>query len=112
YALPLLGKSPFAVVNGDINTDFDFSTLREPDDALAHLVLVDNPAHHPHGDFALMNGRLANAGASRYTFSGIGIYDPSLFAGIASGSKCQLAAVLRPQIEVKRVSGEHFRGRW
>lgn len=112
YALPLLGKSPFAVVNGDIHTDFDFSRLRELRDVPAHLVLVDNPPHHPHGDFALTNGRLVTDGAIRYTFSGIGIYHPSLFGGIAPGTKCQLAAVLRPQIEAGRVSGEHFRGRW
>ena len=112
YALPLLGNGPFAVVNGDIHTDFDFAKLREPRAALAHLVLVDNPVHHPAGDFALAGGRLANDGALRYTFSGIGIYHPSLFSGIVAGAKCQLAAVLRPQIEAGRVSGEHFRGRW
>lgn len=112
YALPLLGNACFAVVNGDIHTDFDFATLREPDDALAHLVLVDNPPHHPAGDFALAGGRLANDGAARYTFSGIGVYHPALFSGIVAGAKCQLAAVLRPQIEAGRVSGEHFRGRW
>ena len=112
YALPLLGNAPFAVVNGDIHTDFDFAKLREPNVALAHLVLVDTPPHHPGGDFALAGGRLANDGAVRYTFSGIGIYHPALFSGIVAGARCQLAAVLRPQIEAGRVSGEHFRGRW
>lgn len=112
YALPLLGNAPFAVVNGDIYTDFDFAKLREPHDALAHLVLVDNPPHHVRGDFALAGGRLANDGAARYTFSGIGVYHPSLFSGIVAGARCQLAAVLRPQIEAGRVTGEHFRGRW
>ena len=112
YALPLLGNAPFAVVNGDIHTDFDFAKLREPNEALAHLVLVDNPPHHPRGDFALAGGRLVDDGAVRYTFSGIGIYHPALFSGIVAGARCQLAAVLRPQIEAGRVSGEHFRGRW
>jgi N-acetyl-alpha-D-muramate 1-phosphate uridylyltransferase len=112
-ALPLLGPDPFVVVNGDVHTDFDFSTLTAPQgDALAHLVLIDNPSHHPAGDFALQNGRIALDGAQRYTFSGIGVYDPSLFAGIPAGTKCQLAAVLKPNIAAGRVSGEHFAGRW
>jgi MurNAc alpha-1-phosphate uridylyltransferase len=112
-ALPLLGPDPFVVVNGDVHTDFDFSTLTPPQgDALAHLVLIDNPSHHPAGDFALQNGRIALDGAQRYTFSGIGVYDPPLFAGIPAGTKCQLAAVLKPNIAAGRVSGEHFAGRW
>lgn len=112
-ALPLLGEAPFVAVNADIHTDFDFATLSAPrDGAAAHLVLVDNPPHHPRGDFALEGGRVANDGNPRRTFSGIGIYHPSLFAHIASGAKAQLATVLRPQIDAGRVSGEHHRGRW
>ena len=112
-ALPLLGNAPFVAVNGDIHTDFDFSTLKAArDGALAHLVLVDNPPHHPRGDFALEGARVANDGALRRTFSGIGVYDPSLFTHIVSGTKAQLAAVLRPQIDAQRVTGEHHRGAW
>jgi MurNAc alpha-1-phosphate uridylyltransferase len=115
-ALPLLGRSPFLVVNGDIHTDFDFARARDmlPPHAemLAHLVLIDNPPHHPAGDFALASGRIALSGERLYTFSGIGVYHPQLFAGIASGTKRQLSAVLRPQIEAQKVSGEHFGGQW
>ena len=111
-ALPLLGGEPFAVVNADVYTDFDFTTLRERTLSLAHLVLIDNPPHHPAGDFALDGARVAHDGARRFTFSGIGVYHPSLFSGIAAGAKCQLATVLRPQIAAGRVTGEHFGGRW
>ena len=112
-ALPLLGTTPFIVVNGDIHTDFDFATLAPPRGAdAAHLVLIDNPAHHPGGDFALHEGRVGNDGPSKLTFSGIGVYQPSLFMHIAAGTRCQLATVLRPQIAEARVTGEHFRGRW
>lgn len=115
-ALPLLGSSPFVVVNGDVHTDFAFHTLRDhaPDgiERLAHLVLIDNPPHHPVGDFALNGYHVGNDGARRYTFSGIGIYHPQLFSDIAAGSKRQLAAVLRPQIDMQRVTGEHYPGRW
>lgn len=115
-ALPLLGAAPFLVVNGDIHTDFDFSSVAEAIPAsgalLAHLVLVDNPAHHPAGDFALNHGRVAEGGAERHTFSGIGVYHPALFAPVEAGTKHQLAALLRPQIAAGRVTGEHYRGRW
>ena len=103
-------------MNGDIHTDFDFARLAKPRPAsgerLAHLVLVDNPPHHPAGDFALDGGRVANDGAERRTFSGIGVYHPALFAPVEPGTKRQLAALLRPQIAEGRVTGEHYRGRW
>jgi MurNAc alpha-1-phosphate uridylyltransferase len=115
-ALPLLGEAPFLVVNGDIHTDFDFtqimSAVPQTGALLAHLVLIDNPPHHPAGDFALVDGKLANSGAQRYTFSGIGVYHPHLFAGIAPGTKRQLSAVLRPKIDHGRVSGQHYSGCW
>jgi MurNAc alpha-1-phosphate uridylyltransferase len=115
-ALPLLGSEPFLVVNADIYTDFNFERARtaaaQDTRTLAHLVLIDNPAHHPAGDFVLRGGRILNLGEPRYTFSGIGVYRPALFAGIAAGTKRQLSSVLRPQIELDRVTGEHFDGRW
>ncbi len=118
WALPLLGKEPFLVVNGDVYSDFDFARLRSaarqlaPAARLAHLVLVDNPPHHPSGDFCLSSGKVARDGDGRLTFSGIGVYHMALFAGIARGAKRQLAAVLREPIEQGRVGGEHYLGRW
>ncbi|HVR81329.1 MAG TPA: sugar phosphate nucleotidyltransferase, partial [Luteimonas sp.] len=50
-ALALLGDAPFVAVNGDIWTDYDFARLPHEPDGNAHLVLVDNPPQHPHGDF-------------------------------------------------------------
>jgi MurNAc alpha-1-phosphate uridylyltransferase len=49
---------------------------------------------------------------ARLTFSGIAAYHPELFAGIARGSKAPLAPLLREHIAARRVSGEHYRGRW
>jgi MurNAc alpha-1-phosphate uridylyltransferase len=112
-ALPLLGGEPFVVVNGDVHTDFDFATLHAPMKSdVAHLVLIDNPPHHPAGDFALQDGRILLDGALKYTFSGIGVYQPALFSEIAAGTKYQLAAVLKPNIAAGLVSGEHYSGRW
>ncbi len=117
FALHLLGEQPFAVVNGDVYCDYDFSHLPLGAAALAnsqdmaHLVLVDNPAHHPAGDFGLHAARVTDT-APKWTFSGIGLYKPALFANIARGSKAALAPLLREQIAQGRVSGEHHRGTW
>ena len=116
-ALALLGDAPFAVINSDIYCDYDFVQLPEHAAALrasgdaAHLVLVNNPAHHPNGDFGLISGRVVN-NAPAFTFSGIGIYQPGLFANIPRGTIAPLAPLLRAQIALGKVSGEHYRGRW
>ncbi|MDP1529278.1 MAG: nucleotidyltransferase family protein [Rhodoferax sp.] len=121
-ALPLIDADVFPVVNGDIYCEFDFSRLAEPMARLAaghdqaHLVLVDNPPHHPQGDFVLDAGRVTasalSAHPSRQTFSGIGVYHRALFAHTVPGEKAQLAPLLRQAIDAGRVSGEHFAGRW
>ncbi|QKZ07069.1 MULTISPECIES: N-acetylmuramate alpha-1-phosphate uridylyltransferase MurU [Pseudomonas] len=112
-ALPLLGVEPFLVVNGDIWTDYDFSRLRQPLDGLAHLVLVDNPAHHPTGDFLLQGGTVTDEGeaAARLTYSGIAVLHPALFAGCSAGA-FKLAPLYRQAMAAGKVSGEHFTGRW
>ena len=117
YALPLLGDEPFAVINSDIWCDYDFAGLHERAAGLkasgdtAHLVLVDNPAHHPNGDFGLRQQRVADS-MPMLTFSGIGIYQPALFNGIPRGNIAPLAPLLRAQISLGKVSGEHHRGLW
>jgi len=110
-ALPLLGSDPFAVVNADVWTDLDYRLLQRPPDGLAHLLLVDNPAHHPGGDFALIDGLARNRGEPRYTFSGIGVYRPELFDGCEPGA-FPLAPLLRAACDIGRVSAWHHAGRW
>ncbi|WP_455921979.1 N-acetylmuramate alpha-1-phosphate uridylyltransferase MurU [Pseudomonas putida] len=110
-ALPLLGVEPFVVVNGDIWTEYDFARLRQPLEGLAHLVLVDNPDHHPVGDFALQGSQVSEAGESRLTYSGISVLHPALFAGCTAGA-FKLAPLLREAMAAGKVSGEHFGGRW
>ena len=117
-ALPLLGDAPFAVVNGDIACDYDFARLApiaaamEARGLLAHLVLVPNPPHHPQGDFGLREGSVIEHDGPRLTFSGIGLYQPQLFGGIARGAKAQLAPLLREAMRSGKVSGEAHRGLW
>lgn len=113
-ALPLLGDAPFLAVNGDLYCDFAFGALRRtpPPDCDAHLVLVDNPDHHPGGDFTLSEGRIGNALHGRLTFAGIGVYRPRLFDGIAPGTRAPLAPLLRAAADRGAVSGERHAGCW
>ena len=110
-ALPLLGEAPFLVVNADIWTDFDFAGLPRDINGMAHLVMVDNPPHHPGGDFSLSEGRLSRQGPAMLTFSGIGVYRPELFAGCSPGA-FPLAPLLRTAMDKGQVTGEHFTGNW
>lgn len=111
-ALPLLGNEVFLVVNGDIATDFDFSSLNNIPVDLAHLVLVPNPEHHPKGDFGLNNAGLVNEQANEpLTFSGIGLYSPKLFHNLPAGSR-KLGPLLRQAINKQQVSGQKFTGFW
>ncbi|MFZ2406318.1 MAG: nucleotidyltransferase family protein [Methylobacter sp.] len=111
-ALHLLGGEAFLVVNGDIATDFPFAELKNLAVDLAHLVLVDNPAHHPDGDFGLdKSGRVILNGAEQFTFSGIGLYRPELFNGIPSGPG-KLGPLLRQAIAGGRVTGQKTDGFW
>jgi MurNAc alpha-1-phosphate uridylyltransferase len=113
-ALPLLGAAPFALVNADIWTDYSFATLKRALGAndLAHLVLVPNPEHHPRGDFSLTGSRLQlPQDAARYTYSGVAVFHPQLFAGMSAG-KAPLLPLLQKAISLGRASGEVYGGDW
>jgi len=111
-ALPLLGNEVFLVVNGDIATDFPFAQLRQQPVDLAHLVLINNPDHHPTGDFCLAeDGKLTGPNGPKHTFSGIGLYHPDLFKHTAPG-KSKLAPLLHQAIADGRASGQYHPGFW
>ncbi len=117
-ALPLIGRRTFAVVNADVYCDYDYSGLVAAverlagSQALAHLVLVDNPPHHPDGDFCLENGLARASGLQMLTFSGLGAYRADLFEPVARGTRHALAPLLRNQLAEGKVTGEHYRGLW
>ncbi|HEY6094835.1 MAG TPA: nucleotidyltransferase family protein [Gallionellaceae bacterium] len=125
HALHLLGDEVFAVINGDVYCDYDLAQLPARATALrashdlAHLVLVNNPPHHPQGDFHLQQGRLLPTDDqrlatddSKLTFSGIGLYKPALFAHLDRNAAAPLAPLLRKQIVQGQASGEHHQGVW
>lgn len=117
-ALQRLGPAPFLVVSADIFCDYDFTRLLpiqgkvDCDPICAYLVMVDNPPHHPHGDFVLAGDKLALAGGARLNYGNIGIYHPALFAEIPPGRKAELGLLLRAAIARGAVRGEHYGGAW
>ncbi|GLQ49644.1 N-acetylmuramate alpha-1-phosphate uridylyltransferase MurU [Dyella flava] len=123
-ALPLLGPEPFIVVSGDVWTDADFGALPKEPVGVAHLLLVDNQPHHPHGDFALDDrGFLRNEGAARLTYSGIGVYRREFLHGWQSliepdqdahdkPPRFKIRPLLETAIAQSAVTGSHHHGTW
>jgi MurNAc alpha-1-phosphate uridylyltransferase len=104
-ALPLLSET-FLVVNGDVWTDFSYdSTFTLSKGVLAHLILIDNPAHNPTGDFLLHKSE------EKYTFSGIGYYSKKMFENLEYGKR-PLAPLLFEAIEKKKLTNEYYKGAW
>ncbi len=110
-ALPRFNGEPFLVINGDVWTDIDFASLCLSEGSDAHIVLVDNPAHHPQGDFGLIDGRVSDTLQPRHTYSGIGIYTAALFDGCSAGC-FPLAPLLRQAIARQCLGGEYYAGEW
>lgn len=111
-ALPLLGDKPFLVVNGDIAHDYPLHTLHNKKIDLAHLILIANPAHHPEGDFYIAKNQLLSLhGKTALTYSGIGLYHPTLFQHNAL-KKIKLVSLLCQAITKKHISAEQFNGFW
>ena len=123
-ALPLLGPEPVLAISGDVWCDADFAALPPEPDGAAHLLMVDNPAHHPEGDFRLdAQGQLHADGEPRLTYSGIGVFRRELLDGwrAAAGDAAGVEAKpprfkLRPLLEAAMahgaLTGSLHRGRW
>ena len=116
-SLPKLKDDSFIVVNADIWTDFDFSRLQPLDgkDRIAHLVLVENAEHNPHGDFYIDESRKVHedheARDKRLTFSGISVMHKMLFEGFPIQPRSTIP-LLQEAMANDLVSGEVHDGLW
>lgn len=139
-AVPRLGAA-FWLAAGDVYApdfvfDADQAQAFAASDDLAHVWLVPNPAHHPGGDFGLLEstpgsgtGRALNlppapagqAGAApRYTYSTIALLKAALFAapwcdiaaGNPEGVAAPLAPLLRQAMDAGRCGASLYTGRW
>lgn len=110
-ALPLLGAEPFLLVNGDVWIDLPFEELRRPAGSFGHLVLIENPPHHPGGDYGLEIGGRVKAAPTPLTYSGLAVFDPRLFDGCEAGT-FQLKPLLDRALAAGRLSGQKHDGTW
>lgn len=108
-ALPLLGDHPFLVISADIYCEitFDPSFLLNSTDM--HLFMVNNPAHHPNGDFSESELGISNED-KRYTYSGIAYIHPKLFTHETRAFP--LVDKIRHCIDSDIISAEVFNGAW
>jgi MurNAc alpha-1-phosphate uridylyltransferase len=121
-ALPLLRDDDptLLVVSADVWTHFDYASLRARAATIArdetapraHLVMVPNPAYHPHGDFVLDGERLREGGGARLTFGNVALYDTALFRELPRFTRLKLLPLWREWIARGIVSGELFLGPW
>ena len=110
-ALPLLGSTPFLVVNGDIFTDFDFSSLNLHSIDFMHVTLTPkNPKLLHHGDFGLDGIRVTNNNRD-YIYAGITVYHPKIFVDKKMG-RYSLTPMLRDYVEQSKVTGTLYQGQW
>ena len=110
-----LGNDPFLVVAGDIWTTFPFADLTtlQLNGALGCLVMVNNPAQHPTGDFRLHeDGRLTRLeGGNWFTYSGIALLSPAVVDG-CDEQVFPLREPLRAAASAGRLRGLVWQGEW
>ncbi|MCH7742140.1 MAG: nucleotidyltransferase family protein [Proteobacteria bacterium] len=111
-AMDMLGQDDFVVVNGDIYTDFDFNRLNSlAPGVLGHLIMVDNPAHHPEGDFSINDEGLLMEEGICLTYTGISVLSPLLFRHCDRGP-FPLRDLLVPASSSGKLRGEYYGGYW
>lgn len=116
-ALPLLGSDSFILINADIWTDCQLSTLvhHKLPPYQGHLVLTRNPKHNPNGDFCVIDGELStnNANNRSYTFTGISKLSPRLISEYPKKRLAfPLAEVFYYALEKQLLSAEITEGNW
>jgi MurNAc alpha-1-phosphate uridylyltransferase len=109
-ALPQLSPGPFAVVNGDIYSDFPLETLAVDADHDAHLVLVPNPSYLK-GDFGLERGQAVAAAGELFTFGCIAVYRPAFFSDCIDGV-FPMMPLWRRSMAAGRCSAQLYKGAW
>ncbi|MEM7002524.1 MAG: nucleotidyltransferase family protein [Pseudomonadota bacterium] len=111
-ALDFFNDTPFLLLNGDIWTDFDFTTLppAPPAPARLHLVLTPTPAVRDQGDFDFAQGWVQQRGTS-HVYCGIAVLHPALLRDRAI-EPFSMRDVFFAEIDAGRLSAQTFQGVW
>lgn len=111
-ALPLIGKDTFLVVNADIYTDINFSSLKLDDNYLAHYVLIPPKTENlAIADFGINQQRDLSNNDRKFVFSGISVLNPKLFSGLKP-SRFSIIPLIRQLADQNKVSSEIYKGIW
>lgn len=116
HALHHFEQAPFLLISADILSDLDYSLLAtQPWHGRGHLLLVNNPPHHPLGDFVLDEQQVKATARTQeeptLTYAGIGLFSPTLFSGLEPGWQ-PLRPILDEAIAQGELTGERFQGAW
>lgn len=117
--------TPFLLINGDVYFEEELgqwlAQVQQQDcDAPAHLLLCENPAHNPNGDFDFDSKHSQTCGSlstktegsgRAMTYSGIGLFKPSLFENMTPGP-APLGPILKQLAEVGRLHGQKLNRFW
>lgn len=110
----------FLLINGDVYFEWDLAQWLAAAPSLnecqqAYLALVDNPAHHPSGDFAYSSSTLElqalDSGLPAYTYAGVGIFRASFFESLAQGYQ-PLGPLLKAGLAQQAILGRPVDAYW
>ncbi len=114
-ALPKIRTDPFLIVNADIWTDFSLQAIQYQEGQDGCLIVVDNPQHHPKGDFVLIDRQLKlpkdSCGVNSLTYSGIAVLRKSIFDDVKD-QVFPLYRIFNESILRGKLSGQYHDGSW
>jgi len=109
----LSGEGLVLVHNADVLADVDVQKLANqcPKNGCS-LALVANPMHHLEGDFAIKYGLVCLQGKPRYTFSGVSVWNDSVFKEYAAHTSFSLLEPMKYTMGEQSCTGLLHRGQW
>jgi len=117
-ALSLIKSETFIAISADVLCDYpvEYFVAIDMSEILGHLVMVENPSHHPAGDFALNGSGFLKSGDQHspqpaYTFSGLACFKRVMFEQLEPGKRA-LRPVLEAAIKEQQLMGELHTGLW
>lgn len=124
-ALPLLHDAPFLLISSDIWCPWPVEALLQASQTLdgsthlGHLLLVDNPKHHPKGDMFFIDKQHIRSYAESnepkttcLTYSGLAAVHPQLFAHCDEHTPQALRVPLGHAMHSNAITATHLNAPW
>ena len=110
-ALPLLGDSHFMLMGADLWSDFPLETLLTRRQHLGHMVMVDNPAFHPSGDYGIDNNGFLTQQPPALTYAGFSVWHPDLFRDTPI-DYYEITPFIQRAMAKQSLTAEKYAGAW